>query len=231
MKDIKEWVKDLPERKKYIDVVTAIMSVPILLTVMLTNITNLTHKNDTSAASHVENKPSPTISEIIKIVPIEVHTGNSAPSNSDLTNTPTPTLEENKNINLAANPTSTPACKKEVGPVSIVSPSENETMSINPTCIDISYKSGEYCGVTWSYRIDGGSWSEYMDKSICIHNINNGTHKLELKIKSTASADETVLTRNFTYAGQNVVTATPTIAPTNTPEPTASVSTSSATTN
>lgn len=229
MKAIKEWVKDLPERKKYIDVVTAIMSVPILLTVMVTNIANLTHKNDTNAATHSENKPSPTISEVIKIVPIEVRTANSAANTTQLTSTPVPTIDINKNVVLS--PTTSASCKKEVGPVSIISPAENETTTSNPTCLDISYKSGEYCNVTWSYRIDGGSWSEYMDKSICIHNITNGTHKVDLKIKSTVSSDEVVLSRNFIYAGQTSVTATPTIAPTNTPEPTTGVSTSSATTN
>lgn len=222
MKTIKDWVKNLPERKKYIDVVTAIMSVPILLTVMMTNITNLAHKNETNAS---EKKPTPVISEVIKVVPIEVHTTSTTSQKIEVTNTPTPTIEVNKNVSVTANPTLFLSCKKEVGPASIVSPSENETVKNDPVCIDISYKSGEYCSVTWSYRMDEENWSEYMDKSICIHNITNGSHKLELRIKSTTSADEILLIRNFTYTGQTSVTATATI------EPTSSVSTSSATTN
>jgi hypothetical protein len=227
MKEVKEWIRQLPERKKYIDVITAIMSVPILLTVMVTNISNLTPKKDANASTKTENKLSPTITEVIKIVPVEVHDNNT--TNNEVESKPSPTPIDI--IRTTVTPTSSPSCKKEVGPVSIISPVENESVSTDPTCIDISYKSGEYCGATWAYRIDGGSWSEYMDNSICIHNISNGAHKLELKVKSNSSADEKLLIRNFVYSGQNSVTTTVTATPTNSPTPTVPVSTSSATIN
>jgi hypothetical protein len=54
MKEVKEWIRQLPERKKYIDVITAIMSVPILLTVMVTNISNLTPKKDANASTKTD---------------------------------------------------------------------------------------------------------------------------------------------------------------------------------
>ncbi len=217
MKKIKAWVKDLPERKKYIDVITAIMTVPILLTVMVTNILNLSNNGKANAAMNEEDKPKPTVSEVIKILPVQIKENDTSTSKTTTKIVESPTPSDFKTASSTPT-TTTGSCKKEVGPVNIVSPAENESVSSNPVCIDILYKSGDYCGVTWQYRLNGGSWSDYLDNSICIDNLSSGNYKLELKVRSVTSSDETLVVRNFTYSSnQNPATATP--VPTITPEP------------
>lgn len=228
MKNIKEWIKDLPEKKQYIDFLTATMSVPILITVIVTNVSNLTHKNETKAADHViQQAPSPIVSEVIKIVPVAVNSDSVNDSSKSVLSastsaTPIPQVTVAK-ISQDYSPTPH-ICKKEVGPVSIISPAESEVITNNPVCIDISFNKQDYCGVMWSYKLDNGSWSDYMDKSICLYNLSPGTKKIELRIKSIGSADEVRLIRNFIYQSE----ATPTLVPTNTPEPTQSTASTSA---
>lgn len=41
---LKRWYKNLPEGKKYIELVTAALSIPVLLTVLVTNVSNLNTK-------------------------------------------------------------------------------------------------------------------------------------------------------------------------------------------
>ena len=60
------------------------------------------------------------------------------------------------------------ACKAGIGDISIASPEENETVSNNPVSVDINYDAGDFCAVVWSYRINGGAWSSYDDRSIAL---------------------------------------------------------------
>ncbi len=43
---IKKWYKALPDQKKYIEFVTALLSIPVLLTVLLINLSNLNNKKE-----------------------------------------------------------------------------------------------------------------------------------------------------------------------------------------
>lgn len=90
-------------------------------------------------------------------------------------------------------------CKKEIGPIEITYPKEGEIVSQNPLCVDISYATGEYCSVVWSYRINDGEWSDYNNKSICIYDMKAGTKNLRLKVKSIVTDDELILQRDFVY--------------------------------
>jgi len=185
---IKKWYRALPDKKKYIEFFTAILSVPVLITVILINLNNLN-----------QNKKTETQTAKDKTTPIQVQIN--APTTaekqkSEVLETPTPTT-----IITALE------CKKEVGPVVIVSPSEKEVVTDDPVCIEISYKIGEYCAVAWSYKINDGPWSSYTDKDICLYNLTNGDKTLKLKVKSIASSDEEILERNFVYDG-NQSTAT-----------------------
>ena len=90
-------------------------------------------------------------------------------------------------------------CKKEVGPVEIVYPKENQTISDNSVCIDIAQKSGDYCSVQWSFKLDDGDWSSFTDKQFCFSNLSNGSHKVHVIVKSTASQDQSLLERSFNY--------------------------------
>lgn len=117
-------------------------------------------------------------------------------------------------------PTNSPVCTKSIGPISIASPTEGQTVSDNPVCITISYPDATYCSVVWSYRINGGTWSDYTTNSPCLYNLPNGKIQFDLRVTSTVSSDSTSLSRSFTYTGTNAVpspTPTPTTAPSPTP--------------
>jgi hypothetical protein len=180
---IAEWYRKLPEKKKYVEFITAVLTVPVLLTVIIVNLNNLNQqKNSTQKQTSNE-----------KITPIQVIITGDKQSEVD-------------------NPSTTPtSCIKEVGLVSILSPRENEVVAKDPVCIIISTQSS-YCPVRWSYRLDDGDWSDFTDKNICLHNLTNGNKTIQLKIKSSASSDEVTLQRAFIYQGNSEPTTEPTKA-------------------
>ena len=186
------WYRKLPEKKHHFEFITAVLSVPVMLTVIILNLNNLTQQKNTNQKQ--------TTSE--KIVPIQVViTGEKQNTPSE---TPVATATQSASI-----PSATPAsCIKEVGIVSIASPRENEVVTKDPVCMTIATQSG-YCSVNWSYRLDDGNWSDYSDKNICLHNLTNGNKTLQLKIRSSASSDEVTLQRSFIYQGNNEPTTVP----------------------
>ncbi len=178
---IKKWYGGLPDKKKYIEFLTAVLSVPVLITVILINLGNLNQNKNKQSSVGATTTP----------IRIEVKT----PTIADR---PRISLSPEQNLTPTETPTS-PNCKKEVGPVSITSPKEGETITSDPLCIEISYEIGEYCAVAWSYKINDGTWSSYTDKDICLYNMTSGKKTLKLKVKSIASSDEETLERNFIY--------------------------------
>lgn len=164
-------------RKQYIELITAILTVPFLIIVILVNLNVL--------RSTENKKQTPTPEKVIITVP---------GTNEEKIVTATPSEP----------------CKTGIGPIKITSPQENETVTDNPVMLDISYQQGTYCAVVWSYRINGGRWSDYDDTSIAIYNPPQGNIKLELRVKSVVGNNEENLTRNFVYQGES--TSTPTIA-------------------
>lgn len=184
---IKKWYKGLPEKKRYFELISAILAIPVLLTVLLLNLGSLRNEKE---------KPTPTTAAKNSVTVIPVTVDKEAP----------------------ASPTSTPECKKEVGPVEITSPTEDQTVNQSPVCFSIKYKDKNYCSVVWSYKIDGGSSSDFTDKSVCLYNLTTGTHKFELTVKSIVSDDTVSLVRNFNYQGPGPTqAATPTVSPSPTP--------------
>lgn len=176
----KSWYRALPEKKRYLEFFTALLTVPVLLTVIILNISAL--QNNRRIENAIIPTPAPTgVPSIITIIE-----KNPAKSDETKLNESTP---------------STIQCRKTVGPVEINYPGENETINKNPVCINISYNSQDYCSVVWSYRINNDTWSEYTDKSICIYNMDPGDKKLELRVRSIASEDEILLRRSFTVTG------------------------------
>lgn len=132
---------------------------------------------------------------------------------------PTPTPQEKviivpQNTNPTSNQPTNTSCKKEIGPISITSPKEDETVSSNPVNVIIKYGDASYCSVVWSYRVNNGQWSEYNSNSVSLYNLPNGNIKFDLRIQSTVSQDTDTLTRNFKYQNNS---ATPTLLPSATP--------------
>lgn len=197
---IKSLIKRAPDNKVYIEVITALLTVPVMLTVLITNYNNLTTKKTTSEA--VSAVPTKTQEVIIKTIPGNNNSQAQTPpqianqAQSPATPTPIPT-------------TGTTQCQKSVGPVTISYPTEGETVSDNPLTIIINHDDNDYCAVVWSYSINGGPWSNYSSNSISLYDMPNGSKQLELRVQSTVSNDQTLLTRNFTYTGATNNSASP----------------------
>ncbi len=166
--------RNLPAKKQYIEFFTAVLTIPVLLTVIILNVSNLKTKPE-SAQRQPETKA------VVITVP-------STQQDSD-TQSPSPL------------PTSKEECKKEVGPIEIVEPKEGETTSENPVVITISKPEDGYCALVWSYRINNGRWSDYDDKSIALYNPPDGEITLNLRVKNVASGQEKQLSRTFTFLG------------------------------
>lgn len=171
--------RKIPDKKPYIEFVTAMLSIPVLLTVILLNLNTLTGTKDQEA------KGASITPQTIVVT---------APNESNQQQVVTQQKE----------------CTPEIGPVEIVSPEEDEEISDNPLSVTINYDQGNYCSVVWAYRINGGAWSDYDDKSIALYNPPSGTINFELKVKSVVGADSTTLTRTFIYKGTEIIQTTPT---------------------
>lgn len=180
----------LPERKHYVEFITAALSIPVLITVILVNLNNL---KGNSKNQPITPTPAQTTKEvIIHDQPITV---------KDVIPTQATTSAKQE------------VCKKEVGPISIEYPKEGATITDNPVNIIIKYTDDSYCSVVWSYRINGGSWSEYSSNAPSIYNMPNGNVTFDLRVQSTASQDQDQLERKFIYNGstQSSPSPTPTI--------------------
>lgn len=176
--------KTLPEKKKYLDLLAVLVSIPMCATILILNLNTLKTKNVKTNTTPETNK---SVEKIIVTVPVL----QSRSREAAVVTSPSP---------------SQGPCDQNIGPVSIDSPDEGDTVSDNPVSIDVNYKQGDYCAVVWSYRINGGPWSDYDDKSIALYNPPSGNVKFDLRVKSVVTGEEKTVTRKFTYAG-------PTIAP------------------
>lgn len=176
--------KKLIDRKHYFEFIAAILSIPVLITVFLLNVNSLKTMGKSSVTPTPEIKPEK--------VYITVPVNNTGGLNSDIKVIPT-----------------SGQCVAEVGAIDIDSPTEGEVVMDNPVNIIVDYQAGKYCDAVWSYRINGGDWSDYDDKSIALYNIPQGDVRLDLRAKSIVSGDEKDLTRNFVYKGKAVSTPTP----------------------
>lgn len=182
------WLRLLPTKKNHVEFITAVLSVPVMLTVIILNLNNLNQQKKQTDTQ--------------KISPIQVIITGSKE------------YEEKPTTNTVADPTNIPTpstCIKEVGPVSIFFPRENEVVTKDPLCITITTQSS-YCPIMQSYSLENSDWSDYTDKNICLHNLSNGTKSLQIRIRSAESDDITTLQRSFIYQGNNEPTSTPPVA-------------------
>lgn len=189
---VRRWYRGLPDKKRYFEFITAFLSIPVLITVLISNVSNI--QNNKKSAAPV---PAPAASSSVPITIIMQPTGSTS---REASISPTGT------INPTPSPTAV-SCTPGIGSVEITYPTENSTVSRDPVCVEITRKNTNYCAVTWSYRINNGAWSDYSDKQICMYGLSSGTKQLDVKVKSSVTGDEVILERNFTVAG---ITPTPT---------------------
>jgi len=203
VKKTKEWYRKLPEKKKYVEFITTLLSVPVMVTVIIINLNNLNQNKNQNAS-----KTSSTASPIQVVI-----TGNEKNQPSGHLSPPPGNISQ-----ITVSPSATPTvsqCKKQIGPVDILTPQEGEIITKDNVCIDISTKS-EYCPVLWAYQLNGGDWSNFTDKDICLYNLTPGKKELQIKIKSSVSDEIVTIKREFVY--QNL---------TSSPQPTTATSSAS----
>ncbi len=171
--------KKIVQKKPYFELVTAILSIPVLITLSILNINSLTKINATPT-------PTPEVNNTQRrgffAAPIEP-----------------------KSIITPSTPKDDATCKEGIGPVSIATPGESDKVADNPVIISIAYDDSEYCGAAWSYSINGGNWSGYDDRSVALYNLPQGQVSFELRVKSITTSEERTLTRKFTYEGKGTV--------------------------
>lgn len=188
---IRNWFIKLPDKKRYFELITAFLSIPVLLSVIFVNYLSIQERRNEK-----DKNPSPTPA-VITI--IDRQEPSSDEPNSKLTTVPSQTQ-----------------CKPEVGPIEITSPKDNETLADNPLCIAITRDNpdNKYCAVVWSQRINNSSWSDFTDREICIYNMDSGKKTLELRVKSIVTGAEKTLERVFNYENKTqIVTPILTITP------------------
>lgn len=168
------------KKKPYFEFVTAFLSIPVLITVLLLNVNTLKGINNAKVT------PTPGLGGVNSAGFFAQPVGDAEVSQT------------------AASLTQAP-CEKGLGPVSISSPNEDDKVEDNPVVINIDYDDSTYCGAAWSYRINGGTWSGYDDRSVALYNLPQGPVKFELRVKSIVTADEKNLTRNFIYSGKGTI--------------------------
>lgn len=181
----KEIIKKLPEQKPHLDFLAALLTIPVLITVLLLNFNNLNLKKTASTT------PTPTQTQADK----------------QKTLSPTP-KRPSTNVTsvesaVSAIPTPQGACTPDIGPIDISFPQENQTVSDNPVCIDISYHGQGYCAVVWAYKVNNGSLSDYANNTACLYNLPNGQNTFTLQVKSLVSNNTQTLERHFLYKGTN----------------------------
>jgi len=172
VKKIKKNLKEFHTKKPYIEFFTALLTVPVLLTVIFLNVNNIRGSNTKPA----ETKPDEKQTIVI-------------------------TQPESKNTTEKEIVVTKEACEPGIGDVSIVSPEEGENLSDNPVFVDIDYNANGKCNIVWSYRINNGDWSNFDDRSIALYNLESGDVKMELRVKSVVNSDTDTLTRRFIYSG------------------------------
>ncbi len=195
---LRKSIANLPDKKKYIEVITASLSIPVLLSVVLVNYLSIQDKRS-------GDTPTPVVTQAPQVITI-------IKDSVERNNTQTPPSV------TSPSPTRKDECIKEIGPIRINSPQEKETVVGNPLEVDVRYDQGDYCSVVWSYRINNGNWSNFIDDDIVIYNMDSGEKTLDLQVKSIVSSDSESLTRTFTYQNSDAVsTPTVTLTPTGTP--------------
>lgn len=167
------------KHKPYLEIVTALLSIPFLITITLLNLNALNNINNANPTPTPQSATVPNSKGFF-----------AAPVESSQTATPSSGKEN---------------CIEGLGPVAITSPNENDTVSDNPVYVNISYDDTEYCRAAWSYRINGGNWSGYDDRSVALYNLPPGQITFDLRVKSIVTSDEKSLTRKFIYNGKGTV--------------------------
>jgi hypothetical protein len=189
IQNIKKWYCGLSDKKRHIELITAALSIPMMVTVILVNLNNIKSQKEQSTIT-----PTSTPIQVVIDNPNQTATTSTGASK---TATASPTII----------PTKT-ECKKDIGPIQIISPQEGEIITTDNVCINISTDKN-YCPVLWSYKLGTDDWSDFNNNDICLYNLTTGQKQLQIKIKSTVVDKTITLVRNFVYQISTTPIASP----------------------
>ncbi len=189
IKKFRDWYHNLPEKKKYVEFISALLTIPVLMTVILINFGSLAERNKSK-------QPLPTTTPTQTVIPIQI-------------------IKEEKLIPITTipaqstqlNPTSS-VCNKNIPPIEIVSPQENEVVMKDSVCVNLRYDKEPYCAIVWSQSINGGSWTDFSDKAYCFLNLTKGPYTIDVKVKSIVTGEETNIRRSFIFDGPSSIVPT-----------------------
>ncbi len=197
MEKTKQIIKKLPLRKPHLDFLAAMLTIPVLITVLVINLSNLESRKSSVT-------PTPTATPVAQTK--QTLQAGESPQTKIITIQVTPTA-----ATVTPSPTPNPdTCIKGIGPIDITYPQENQTVSDNPLCISINYTQGNYCSVVWAYKINNGNFSNYSNNSVCLYNVPQGSNTFTLEVKSLVNSDTKAIIRDFEYVTNTQVTQTPT---------------------
>lgn len=191
MSRVRKVIQGLPSKKQYFELVGAMLSIPVLITVILLNTNSLRSNNSKTSTP----TPAVVITEKDRVItqpPQVIYQGGTSDDSSG---------------------SSSASCTKEVGQVRIASPREDEVVSTNPVCFDISSDDDSICPLTYAYRVDGGSWTDFSRNTVCLYNLQSGRHTVDVKVKSSQSDDVVQLRRTFQVGQSDSPSSTPTPTP------------------
>lgn len=192
MSRVRKVIQGLPSKKQYFELVGAMLSIPVLITVILLNTNSL--RNNTAKST------APTPAVIV--------------TEKDRVITQPPQVIYQNSGSGSSTGSSSASCTKDVGQVRIASPREDEVVSTNPVCFDIASDDDSICPLVYSYRVDGGSWTDYSKNTVCLYNLQSGSHTVDVKVKSSQSDDVVQLRRSFQMGQTNTTSPTATPSPT-----------------
>lgn len=210
---IKNWYQNLTDKKKYFEIISAFLTIPMLITVIIVNTNNIKNQKKIQNATATTATP-------IQVIITGSQTKENQPTSSQpiiptstpkLTTTPTPTSTP------TPTPTVSTSCIQEIGPIEIISPQEGEIITADQVCLNVS-TNPKYCPLVWSYNLDNSNWSKFNNNDICLYNLTNGPKQLQIQFKNTFTNKTVTLVRNFNY--QKTSSVTPTTTPINSPTPT-----------
>ncbi len=122
----KEFIKKLPDKKAHLEFIAALLTIPVLITVLLTNLGNLQTKK--SIVTPTSTQPTP----IIEKQPVIIIQGTGSPTSvvsPTPTSTPTPTNTPTPTVTPTIAPTSSPTPTSiKSGPTAIptVTPTQSQ---------------------------------------------------------------------------------------------------------
>lgn len=206
-KKIKNWFHGLVDRKKYLEIISAFLTIPMLITVIIVNTNNIKNQKNSQTSS---SGTTP-----IQVVITGTQEEKLPPKKENL---PSGTITPTTIPTSTPTPTST-SCLQEIGPIEITSPQEGEIITTNNVCLNIS-TSSKYCPLVWSYKLNNDDWSDFSNNNICLYNLSSGKKQLQVKFKNSTTGQTITIARNFTFQSNSTTpTTTPTLTLTPTPTP------------